>query len=241
MDGLGARVTASVVRRVQLVVASPLPSAGEILRFRHLAGVDASTFGQREPTRQEPRRASFHRSPRVRHQAAKAVILICYDGSADVQAAIERVGLLLPGAEATVLVIWEPWFDFMVRNNFTGDFGWLTASEDDKRDPSQAAALRTAAEGAHRASAVGLLAQARTESRHGDIAAAILTAAADVDADLIVLGTRGRGGVKSLMLGSVSHAVLHHADRAVLVVPSAALAEQRHHWTDQPHPSAGMA
>ena len=50
-------------------------------------------------------------------------------------------------------------------------------------------------------------------NRDDDIAAVILAEAADLGAGVIVLGTRGLGGVKSPMLGSVSHAVLHHADR----------------------------
>jgi hypothetical protein len=62
-----------------------------------------------------------------------------------------------------------------------------------------------------------------------------------VDADVILLGTRGLSGVKSLMLGSVSHAVLHHADRPVLVVPSADLAEERHRWADHAQNAAGVA
>jgi nucleotide-binding universal stress UspA family protein len=41
------------------------------------------------------------------------------------------------------------------------------------------------------------------------------------EADLIVLGRRGLGGVSELVLGSVSNYVLHHASCSVLVVQGA--------------------
>jgi nucleotide-binding universal stress UspA family protein len=41
------------------------------------------------------------------------------------------------------------------------------------------------------------------------------------------MGSRGLTGVKSLLLGSVSHAVIQHADRTVIVVPSPEVAAAR--------------
>ena len=40
------------------------------------------------------------------------------------------------------------------------------------------------------------------------------------DKDMIVLGSRGAGGFKKLLMGSVSYAVLHHARCPVVIIPA---------------------
>ncbi|MEX3693441.1 universal stress protein [Paraburkholderia sp. BR14263] len=57
-----------------------------------------------------------------------------------------------------------------------------------------------------------------------DVAQCIQQAATDWHADLIVMGTHGRRGVRRLMLGSVAERVLRCARRPVLLVPAHAAA-----------------
>ncbi len=52
----------------------------------------------------------------------------------------------------------------------------------------------------------------------GKPASRIVEVAKNWSADLIVMGSHGRGKVQGLLLGSVSEGVLHHAPCPVLVV-----------------------
>lgn len=54
--------------------------------------------------------------------------------------------------------------------------------------------------------------------RRGEPAREIIAYAEEVGAEFIVVGSRGRGGIKSLILGSTSHSVIHGAPCDVIVV-----------------------
>lgn len=58
----------------------------------------------------------------------------------------------------------------------------------------------------------------RTVFGDGRAASQIVEVADANDADLVVVGRRGRGGVAELLLGSVSHELVLHCKRPVLVI-----------------------
>ena len=68
---------------------------------------------------------------------------------------------------------------------------------------------------------------AHTRLLRGDPADEIVAYADTVDADLIVVGSRGHGAVASALLGSVSRGILREARRPVLVVRGAAARRSR--------------
>jgi nucleotide-binding universal stress UspA family protein len=75
------------------------------------------------------------------------------------------------------------------------------------------------------AASVGVLTRAGVTA-HGEVghtifgyaAREIINHAREIDADVIVLGSRGRGDLAGLLLGSTAHKVIHLSDRPVMVV-----------------------
>ena len=75
-------------------------------------------------------------------------------------------------------------------------------------------------DGATYARSTGLQARAQVAAAFETPAEAIVETADALDAALIVLGSRGRRGMRAALLGSTSTHVLHHARRPTLVIPS---------------------
>jgi nucleotide-binding universal stress UspA family protein len=135
-------------------------------------------------------------------------ILIATDGSTSALEAVE-FGLDLAeehGAEVTFLYV-APALDPSV-----AAFG-IPAALPHRIDDVDYAALREAAE---IATTRGI--DVRTKVLTGLPADEIVAYADTIDADLIVVGSHGRGAIATAVLGSVSRGVLHEARRPVLVV-----------------------
>ena len=63
--------------------------------------------------------------------------------------------------------------------------------------------------------------QATPEYRDGDPAEEVVDVAKSSEADLVVVGTHGRSGLRRLLMGSVARNVLHHAPCSVLIAREA--------------------
>ena len=74
----------------------------------------------------------------------------------------------------------------------------------------------TLAEAAARAQAAAI--GSRSFAREGDPADAILDVAEELNADLIVVGSKGTTGAERFLLGSVPDKVTHHAPCAVMII-----------------------
>jgi nucleotide-binding universal stress UspA family protein len=144
---------------------------------------------------------------------AQAQILICYDGSDEAGRAIDVAADLLGPRRAVVLDI-GPVLTANESLAFTLPVSPAAAYEELNTDD----ALARARAGAERARRAGFDADARS-TLASPTWEGIVTVADEIDAALIVIGSRGQTGLHETLAGSVSHAVAEHARRPVLIVP----------------------
>jgi len=137
-------------------------------------------------------------------------ILVCLDGSALAETALPHAQILASDEDAEILLL-------RVSANPAAEFSFS--------DPGIANSLIEEMEAetlAYMQSARGKLQKAgfRTSFliRQGAIAEIILRVAAECQADVIVMSTHGRSGVKRWLLGSVADQVVTHSDLPIMLV-----------------------
>lgn len=145
-------------------------------------------------------------------------ILLCYDGSDGSNAALAAVARLFAEADVTVGHAWKPPLPY----GGVSYGGQLILPPDIQREVEQHAredAQHVAAHAVEQLNRDGISASAEVRETTGPVWRQLLAAADEVDADVIVAGSRGFGEVKALLLGSTSQALAHHARRPLMIVP----------------------
>jgi nucleotide-binding universal stress UspA family protein len=143
-------------------------------------------------------------------------VLFCYDGSDGSKTALAAAVELIKPADAVVLVVWTPAAVQLAR---AGSFLVAIPNEGEIDEEEAGIARQLAEEGAAGARGRGYNASGRIAQANESVARTIDEVAQEIDAALVVCGQRGRGAIRSALLGSVSHALAAHAKRPVLIAP----------------------
>ncbi|AWB43382.1 universal stress protein UspA [Paenibacillus sp. CAA11] len=138
-------------------------------------------------------------------------ILVAYDGSKASNKALDRaieLAKLSPNAELEVIHV----FDFP-RFYVAEGFAPVPATMNQE---FYELAEKTVEEAKRRLEEAGM--SGTVELAQGSAAEVILDYADKHDNDVIVIGSRGLGGIREFVLGSVSHNVVQHARIPVIVI-----------------------
>jgi nucleotide-binding universal stress UspA family protein len=158
---------------------------------------------------------TFAVDPAGHTRTADGPLLLCYDGSEDAKHAIEHAGRVLGGRDALVVTVWEPTpalsgFASAGATDSTFDFVEVDRAAADLGE-------RVARDGVRIALQAGLHAKPIAVEATGPVWKTIVEIANRHDAATIVMGSRGLTGLRPTLLGSVSSAIVHHADRPTLI------------------------
>jgi nucleotide-binding universal stress UspA family protein len=159
---------------------------------------------------------TFAVDPAGHARTADGPLLLCYDGSEDAKHAIEHVGRLLGGRDALVVTVWQPTRALGSPASAGATDGMFDIVEVDRAGAE--VGERVARDGVRIAQQAGLHAKPIAVEATGPVWKTIVEIADRHDAATIVMGSRGLTGLRPLLLGSVSSAIVHHADRPTLVI-----------------------
>jgi len=156
--------------------------------------------------------------------AAAAPILICYNGSDGGRTALETAVTVFDRS-AVVACYWQTFGES--EKPLAIELLELVQDPASVNARERALAQRIAEEGAAMAEAAGRTAIGIAVKVSMPIDEAILSHADEIDAVAIVMGSRSRPGLGSILLGAVAGDIVQLSNRPVFVVPSTTLAQQR--------------
>ena len=145
-------------------------------------------------------------------------VLVATDGSEQSLKAARYLRSLLDPAsleKVTVIAVVRP----LAAVPFASDFGEEEQAARQSGDPGGYSFQQAAQEAVERVARElrEMTPNVQTVVRGGEPAEQVIRAADELEADLIVIGGRGKGTVGAILLGSVAYRVLHHAPCPVLV------------------------
>jgi len=148
-----------------------------------------------------------------------APVVIGYDGSELSRTAVRRVAELCPGRAAVLATVWEPALAMAPVDSEFGEVAPFDPETIETVDRTQLEhASKIAEEGAQLALSLDLKAEPHVVPDAVNVADTLIDLARQRDAAALVVGSHGRSGLRSLILGSVSHTVVAHCDCPVVVV-----------------------
>lgn len=148
------------------------------------------------------------------------LMLIAYDGSDNAKRAVECAGRFLASNRAVLVTVWEPMVRQAARmSGLSGVMQPEWVPDEETEDVAFSDAKVTNEEGVQLAEAAGLATEGRCIECTSTIWTAIVETSDELAVDIIVTGTRGTTGLRSLLQSSVADHVLRHSHRPVLIVP----------------------
>jgi nucleotide-binding universal stress UspA family protein len=143
-------------------------------------------------------------------------ILVAVDGSENAQRALEAAVDMAKRLKAVLLIAHVV---FVPALSWTLGLPGVMVPADKIEDDAEKAGRQLLAKAVKFAKEAGIAnPQEEILTKLASPAMGIVELAKKGDADLVVVGTKGLGGFKRLLIGSVANSVLHYAERSVLVV-----------------------